>query len=108
VKGAKPKDVAYEYTEQPGWSAKVAELPSKLIDDHTLVLWGKCPHCKHEMAVEVPLKEQAGGFSIGVDSVRGPDIEKIARCNCGTAHEGRPDDVKRGCGAFGRLEVALT
>jgi hypothetical protein len=78
-------------------------------DGSIVTLIGTCPRCTHQMSVELPIKARTGkgvsqkkdGQSLG----KKKQFKKVAFCNCGTAHEGRPEDHPSGCGAFGALLV---
>lgn len=102
-------DVPYELAEPQGWAAAVAAFgqhPSG--DGATVTLTGKCRRCTHQMSVELPIKARTGkGVSDAKDgqSLGKRSFTKVAYCNCGAAHEGRPDDTPDGCGAFGALLV---
>ena len=74
----------------------------------TVTLIGPCPRCSHQMSVELPIKARIGrGVSVEFDgeSLGRKSFSKVAFCNCGAPHEGRPDDCPDGCGAFGALLV---
>jgi hypothetical protein len=104
----------YEFRASQTWAAGIADLPSERLDDGaTVVLYGLCPDCKHEMSVELPILLQTGSLRVTADLddqslVEGGDsraFRRIARCNCQMAHEERAADVKEGCGSYGALDV---
>jgi hypothetical protein len=112
--GSPPPKTKYEFRASQKWAAGVADLASERLDDGaTVVLYGLCPDCKHEISVELPILIQTGTLRVTADLddeilLEGRDsrsFRKIARCNCQMAHEGRLADVKEGCGSYGALRV---
>jgi hypothetical protein len=112
--------VDYDFREPKGWALGVASFQQQERDDGaTVVLSGNCPRCGDAMDVELPVKAQTGSLTVSVAAptcgagVGGflslgrklRPFTKTARCNCGTKHANRPDDVHDGCGAFGNLTV---
>jgi hypothetical protein len=91
------------------WSTAVANHDQLVSPDGAIVtLSGTCPRCDHQMSVELPIKARSGkGATLKLDnqSLGKKSFLKVAFCNCGSAHEGRPDDCPDGCGAFGALLV---
>jgi hypothetical protein len=115
----KPKErETFAVREPKGWAVAVASFPQCHLDDGAVViLYGDCPRCGDLMDVELPIALQTGGEKVSAardaqllgrptDSGAGElAFFKTARCNCQTSHEGRPEDVKDGCGAFGMIQV---
>jgi hypothetical protein len=112
--------VDYDFREPAGWAQEVAAFQQETRDGGaTVVLHGECPHCKHAMDVELPLKAQAGSLTLSAPkptlgggggalptlSRKLRPFAKTAHCNCRMKHGGRPDNVHEGCGAFGNLKV---
>lgn len=83
----------FEFSTPPGWSERVAEFRQRWIDvdGDVVVAVGKCPRCLHQMEVVLTAED--------------PPYTKVAGCDCLMPHEGRPEEVKRGCGAHGTLKV---
>jgi hypothetical protein len=102
-------DANYRLAEPAGWAQKVAKWDAHLPEDFgdLVLLSGDCPRCTHRMEVELPIETRMG---VNLNrTVRRPPTKpfaKTASCNCRGDHDGRPTDVL-GCGAFGRLEVAV-
>ncbi len=97
--------------EPPGWAEKVAKFPQSRLEDGARVrLRGECPRCGHRIDIDLAIELRAGArvpsdiekpLTLG----RRQRFMKVASCNCGHPHEGRPEVVSRGCGAFGALLV---
>jgi hypothetical protein len=108
-----PVKTKYEFRASQEWAGLVARLRTEWLDDGaTVVLYGSCPDCRHELSVELPIGEQTG---LAVTEARDAEVladergsrafRKIARCNCQMEHEGRPKETAEGCGSYGALWV---
>lgn len=109
----------YDVREPSGWAEGVARFEQKHLDGGAVViLYGNCPRCGDLMDVELPIALQTGGLTVTIErdaqvlertrrarSKQSARFAKTAHCNCQMDHEGRPDDVSEGCGAFGTIEV---
>jgi hypothetical protein len=99
----------YSLDEPDGWCGEVAEFRQFRQDDgSTVVLRDGCPRCRGTMSVDLPILARCGQ-TVGVDKDAEPlppgkEFVKVAWCNCGHAHSGRPEN-SLGCGAFGSLWV---
>jgi hypothetical protein len=98
-----------EGPQRRNWVSLVEGFRQRRSPDGAIVtLTGRCLRCDHPMSVELPIKARTGkGVSPKADgqSLGKRAFTKVAFCNCGSAHEGRPDDCPDGCGAFGALLV---
>lgn len=82
------------------WTSLTAAVDPDLRD--ALRLTGKCPLCTHDIDDFVLLTPS------WVDGLNeATTLTTVARCNCDTSHEGRPED-QVGCGALAVLTVSLT
>jgi hypothetical protein len=100
----------YDFHEPGGWATKVATFEQRLIDKTTVVLRGKCPHCEHQMSVELPIERRSGKrlkSELTNDEPLDNPFDLVAACNCQQKHPERPDDLW-GCGAFGTLRVGAS
>jgi hypothetical protein len=109
---AEPGEKPYDPREPPSWAKTVAAFKQRLPEDDdltTVLLYGECLQCEHPMDVELPIEVRAGKKLYDGHPNDEPlgdrAFVKTAMCNCGGDHEGRPTEVKQGCGAFGRLDV---
>lgn len=88
----------------PDWAAAVDHEPWeewKSDSDHPVLLgWRKrlrCPICEHKISVYQEIVQY-------VDTPEISDAGVVAQCNCGCAHDGRPDSESiKGCGAYGEI-----
>jgi hypothetical protein len=109
----------YELVADQEWAATVAGFDQHTSPDGGAVTaTGKCPHCRHAMSVELPIRARTG---VSVATSAGASAQtlrsgrkkrtdkaflKVAYCNCGSKHgDDRPEEVKDGCGSFGGLRV---
>jgi hypothetical protein len=100
--------VDYVLEESKQWAAKVAGFPQEREErGSTVTLKGKCDRCKHWMTVELPIEDRTHrkvSKDRDNETLGNRWFVKVAFCNCGEDHPGRPKD-RLGCGAFGALRV---
>lgn len=71
---------------------------------------GPCPRCGHEvhfsLVLDVVTGERSGTLSNDSPLVADDEYVPVpVSCQCGEAHEGRPDAVKHGCGINFMVEI---
>ena len=116
--------VGYELAEPSGWTSAVIRFAvADGAHFGSVLLRGNCPRCDQAMDVLVPVRatdvavaDVEAAVAQGVEApsrvvqvtVRDAfePFELTALCNCHNDHDGRPDDVPDGCGAFGNIRVS--
>src|SRR5690242_17436926 len=71
-----------------------------------LVASGSCPRCAHatQQAIETEAVTIAAASSRGEPPVA-VGVTRMFRCHCSEPHEGRPQSVHTGCGAYWFAQV---
>lgn len=107
---------AYTWTERAYDALLAGRMTAEirtLSDISTARIGGPCPRCEHPIEyskiLDVVTGERVGTLgddSIGKDAVADEYLSIVASCQCGEAHDGRPDGVSHGCGINFTVEIA--
>lgn len=112
-----PGTAAWRHMTDPGerreWAKAFLQDDGRVVVDRTnraVHLRGQCPACGHDFDVVLLERDILAGPRSGDDSRHVAErvawegeVRFEAFCCCEHGHEGRPADIKRGCGAGGNL-----
>lgn len=112
-----PEPQTWDDSPSSDWVKRVDTWTWNPIGGGDYAKHGKCHRCKESMSVQrvksvfATLHRLAkGDLGLALIAERGPILARsgdgkplYARCNCSTAHPGRPPELKTGCGAWGYI-----
>ena len=98
--------VPWERAKLAAWVSEVNQWVWTPHGDGEWTKSGNCPRCHHSIMIRLedgtlvgvaPSASSPGSATVSLD-------RHLATCNCSSAHEGRPDFQKYGCGSGGLIE----